>query len=438
MYNSLAKMKESQNVSIKIAGSKSISNRAILIAALSQGSSVIRNLPNIQDVSIMVKALQSLSIPIKLNKRKQYIKIAGCNGILPKKNNNIFCKNSGTLTRFVIPVCATQNEKSYYIYASKQMTKRPIKELLLALEKLNMSAEYTNEKYKLPVHIKARNLYHNIIKINDKKSSQFLSGLLIASPYIKGGLSIKSQYKNDKSYVQMTIKIMKIFGVNVRKNKNTYIVRSEQYYKSNQYTVEPDISTASYFWALAAITNSTVQIQGATTKSIQGDIKFLNILKKMGCTINEKKGGISVTGNTKLKGILVNMKDLSDTFMTVAVIACFAQSHSYITGVFHTKFQESNRIFAITQGLKKLGIFVKSDQDSIYISPKNSVLCSGVVNSFNDHRIAMSLALIGLKHENIIVENVECVKKTCPDYFEKMNKITTHGGEYQNNVFLKI
>ena len=240
---------------------------------------------------------------------------------------------------------------------------------------------------------------------------------------MKDGLILESIINHKQPYLEMTAKVMAEFGVQVNVENNAYKVSKTHYISPSKYTIEPDVSTASYFWALAAITNSRVKVMNITKDSKQGDIKFLEVLQQIGCTINYTADGVEVIGAASLKGITVNMRSFSDTFMTLAAIACFADSDTYISGLTHTRGQESDRVAAMAEGLTRLGIFVKTTKDSMMISPSRNNLQSAEVESYNDHRIAMSLALLGLKQDGVIINNAQAVSKTCPDYFEKMRMI---------------
>lgn len=425
MKNFIPQLKSSVSKQVYLDGSKSIANRVLIIAAMAKGKTKFNNLPNSADVLACVQALKELGCELDHNQQTKSLSIQGCEGVFPKKQAKIFCNESGTLTRFIIPMCALQSKAEYSVSATARMMDRPIADLLVPLENLGMDAIYAIKKYSLPLTIKANPLVSNTIKVDGKKSSQFASGLLMAAPYIQDGLTLQSVSDHKQPYLEMTAKVMAEFGVVVEIKDNFYKVSQTKYISPSEYIVEPDISTASYFWALAAITNSTIKVMSVTKNSKQGDIKFLEILEQIGCTVNYCADGIEVLGTKNLKGITVNMRNFSDTFMTLAVIACFADSDTHIFGIAHTRGQESDRVSAMAVELTKVGICVKTTQDSITISPSKSRLKPAEVDSYNDHRIAMSLALLGLKQNGIIVNNAEAVSKTCPDYFARMKAIVS-------------
>ncbi|WP_116962991.1 3-phosphoshikimate 1-carboxyvinyltransferase [Fastidiosibacter lacustris] len=421
---SLSVAKKPIKAEVSLPGSKSLSNRVLLIAALANGESVIENLPLSKDVLAAVGALKALEVKHSFNKWEGKITILGGGGKFPKTNARIFCNEAGTLTRFIIPLCAAQEQGEYYIYAASRMMARPIQSQLQVLEAMGMKAIYEDVTHKLPITIKAQSLnQQGVLTIDGGQSSQFLSGLLMAAPFIKEGLVIKSNTDHPQSYVDMTVQMMRDFGVRINVQNHIYSVPAKQCYQACHYVIEPDLSTASYFWALAAITNGKMKVKHVKLNAKQGDIRFLEVLKMMGCQICEEQDGITVYGTDKLKGVTINMRNFSDTFMTVAAIACFAEGETHITGLAHTRLQESDRLSAMAEGLTRLGVKVKTTQDSIHIYPKESHLQSAEVDGHSDHRIAMSLALLGLVQSEVIIKGAECVSKTCPDYFERMEKI---------------
>ncbi|WP_440683245.1 3-phosphoshikimate 1-carboxyvinyltransferase [Cysteiniphilum halobium] len=409
---------------VSLPGSKSLSNRVLLIAALAKGESVIDNLPLSKDVLAGVDALKALGVSQRFDESLGRIVIQGTNGSFPRQKARIFCNEAGTLTRFIVPLCAAQKSGEYYIYAAQRMMARPIAEQLLILNSLGMQAKYEQNQLSLPMTILAEGLKQKeSLSIDGTKSSQFLSGLLIAAPLIDGGLIIHSNTDHPQPYVQMTVDMMRDFGVAIDVDNNMYKIQGNQSYQARHYAIEPDISTASYFWALAAITQGDVKIKHVVHDAKQGDIRFLDVLEKMGCQVIAEEDGIRVIGGDVLRGVMVDMRNFSDTFMTVAAIACFANGQTHITGLAHTRLQESDRVSAMAEGLTRLGVKVTTTQDSIHIYPEKSALKAATVEGHNDHRIAMSLALIGLKQEGVIINGAECVSKTCPDYFERMAKI---------------
>lgn len=408
---------------VYLDGSKSISNRSLIIAAMADGETRFENLPNSADVLACVAALKELGCSIEHNQENKTLNILGCSGEFQNKNAKIFCNESGTLTRFIIPMCAVQGSGNYYVYAKQRMMERPLADQLKPLEELGMKAVYHEKSHAMPMTINANSLEGGSIKVDGKKSSQFASGLLMAAPFMQQGLELNSITDHKQPYLDMTVKVMSEFGADVNVEGNIYNAKKSNYISPGKYIVEPDVSTASYFWAFAAITDSTIKVMNVTKNSKQGDIKFLEVLEMIGCNVKYHDYGIEVSGTQELKGVNINMRNFSDTFMTLAAIACFANSDTHISGLSHTRGQESDRVSAMAEGLTRLGMYVETTQDSILISPSRSKFQPAEVDSYNDHRIAMSLALLGLRNKGVIVNNAEAVSKTCPDYFDRMRNL---------------
>ena len=412
------------NTVVSVEGSKSISIRALIISAMCNGMSRISNLAQNDDVQSCINVLRTLGIEYVIDRKKKTIDIYGCQGRFPIKKANLFCNESGLLTRIMIPLCAAQSRGVYCISGHSNMINRPIYEQIKILNNFGLKIKYLQKDKKLPISIYSRGIYNKEAEIEGRISSQFLSGILISAPFFYRPLTIISKVSHIQPYILMTKNIMKEFSVNVKTNNfNQYYVDNKQKYFATDYFIEPDVSTASYFWALAIITRGKVKVRDINLNSQQGDIEFLRIIEKMGGQVFEDKSGITVSGNRVIKGIKLNMRSCSDVFMTIAVIACFANSPTHISGLSHTKFQESKRVQAIGSELKKVGIKVFYTEDSISIYPQEKKINSVVLNSHNDHRIAMSLALLGLKIPNIKIRGGSCVKKTCPNYFKIMNEI---------------
>lgn len=423
MKDFVPKVKSATNQQVYLDGSKSIANRSLIIAAMATGQTRFENLPNSADVLACVEVLKELGCQVDHDQHNKTLVVDGCNGSFQNQDAKIFCNESGTLTRFIIPMLAVQKPGQYYVYAKQRMMDRPLEDLVRPLEQLGMIANYHEKNYAMPLTIGANGLLGGAIAVDGKKSSQFASGLLMSALFMQNGLELNSITDHKQPYLDMTTKVMAEFGVDINIQGNIYTVQESKYTSPGRYIVEPDVSTASYFWAFAAITGSTIKVMNVTSKSKQGDIKFLEVLEAIGCEVKYFDDGIQVTGSDNLKGIKVNMRNFSDTFMTLAVIACFARQDTHITGLTHTRGQESDRVLAMAEGLTKLGVYVETTQDSIFISPTRSQIKPAQVDSHNDHRIAMSLALLGLKYDGVVINNAEAVSKTCPDYFDRMREL---------------
>ncbi|MFT6835599.1 MAG: 3-phosphoshikimate 1-carboxyvinyltransferase, partial [Francisellaceae bacterium] len=335
-------------------------------------------------------------------------------------NVKVFARDAGTVSRFLLPACAALGGE-YAFSASARMCERPMQPLLDILALQGIKFKFENMAGHLPLTFESSCLSGGTYNVSGSKSSQFLSGLLIASPYAKSTTLLNSDSTHLQPYVDMTANMMIEFGVSVDRVGNSYCIESGQAYSGRDYMLEPDVSTASYFWAVAALTEGKILVQNIKRDCLQGDIEFLNLLQKMGCKVVSNDDGIIVYGPKQLKSVKLNMRSYSDTFMTAAVLACFAEGETCLFGLSHTRLQESDRIECIAKGLRALGANVRTDADAIYVQP--GIMRGAEVSGCNDHRIAMSLALVGIKVPGVIITGADCVKKTCPDYFERMKNI---------------
>jgi len=392
-------LKKSFNAPLILPGSKSITNRALIMAAQCSTTSDLKNLLLSDDTQTCRSALDSMNT-----------------------SRIIDCQDAGTVARFLVPLCAVKGGE-YRFDGSARMRQRPMQSLLQILEHLGTVFEWLGKPYHMPFILRCAELQGGNININIAESSQFLSGLLIAAPLTKQGMSITSTNKISMlPYVQMTLKLMRAFGIKpvILDDYTIHILPTT--YQATALSIEPDASTASYFFAAAALCNSQVRIMDLNADSIQGDLQFLMCLRQMGCRIKYHNDAIEVTGAQTLKPIgEINMKGFSDTFMTLAIIAPFLSKPTLIHGLEHTRMQESDRIAAMVDGLTRLGIKTHDTQDSLTIFPGTPKGC--VINSHNDHRIAMSFATIGLKVSGISVQDAACVSKTCPTFFDLLKKL---------------
>lgn len=421
MKHTIRAIKSPIFANITIPGSKSMTNRALLLAALADGISEISGILISDDTVAFVHALQQLGIVVQLNKEDHSCVVGGGNGTFPKKEASIWCDSAGTVARFLIAACAIVPGK-YAFDATPQLRNRPIGPLLQALSA--QGAKIISDNQKMPLVIKGvEGLMGGDIEIDGSETGQFTSALLMIAPFAKITVEVQSQDIVNRPYVDMTCAMMADFGVLVRRMPQArFLIPVPQRYRAINYLIEPDLSTASYFFAAAAVTGGRVTIQAFDREnSKQGDVKFLLILEKMGCETIETAEGFTVKGPAELQGVNVDMRDFSDTFMTLAAIAPFANSPTTITNIGHTRLQESNRIKVMREGLEKLCVKVEEGDDWIRIYPSQS--CAGEIESFNDHRIAMAFAVIGLRVPGVVINGAECVSKTCPNFFALWDKL---------------
>lgn len=402
---------------IKIPGSKSMTNRALLLAAMADGVSEISGILISDDTRAMANALHTLGIAITLDEENASCIIGGSSGHFPKNDAKIWCDSAGTTARFLLAVCASF-PGTYYFDSTAQLRHRPIAPLLSTLIAQGAAVTSNENTLQMPLTLKGTDgLQGGEIDIEGSETGQFISALLMAAPFAKTAMEIRAAEIVNRPYVDMTCAMMADFGVVVRRlHKARFLIPVPQRYHAIDYVIEPDLSTASYFFAAAAVTGGMITIQPFDREeSKQGDVRFLLILEKMGCEIIESELGFSVKGPKQLKGINVDMRDFSDTFMTLAAIAPFATTPTTITNIAHTRLQESNRIQAMREGLEKIHVKVEEGSDWMKIFPSEPV--AGTIESYEDHRIAMAFSVIGLRVPGIKIEGAQCVSKTCPTFF---------------------
>lgn len=410
------------NVEIEVPGSKSYTNRALLVTALAQGDSILTGALFSDDTYYMCDALRRLGVHITDDSDQATFHVTGNGGNIPVQGAKLYVGNSGTTTRSIISYISLGHGE-FVIDGDEPMRQgRPISDLLDALQQLGVSAQSQYENGYLPVTIRANGLEGGETTLDTSKSSQFLTSLMLSAPYAKNGMDIEVVGHLKTPYIDITIAVMEAFGAQViNKDYQHFHIPGGQQYRPRSYHIEPDASSASYFFAAAAITGGRVTVKHLSTDSAQGDIQFLDVLEQMGCQVSVSDRGITVMGPDQLKGIDVDMKDISDTALTLAAIAPFADSKVCIRNIEHTRWQETDRIHAMVTELRKLGVSVDEHQDGLDITP--SSITPAAIDTYSDHRMAMAFSLIGLKVPGIKINDPECVSKTFPNYFEVFQNI---------------
>ena len=409
------------NATVRVPGSKSLTNRALMISALANGTTRLTNALFSDDSRYFVKALQTLGFDIKLDEANHEMIVTGLGGKIPATKAELFIGNSGTTARF-LSAFLTLGHGEYILDGEPRMRERPIGDLIHALNQLGVELEATNNCP--PVKIYAKGLPGGKTKIAGNLSSQFLSALLMAAPYAKSPIEIELTTElNSKPYVDMTIAVMKEFGIEIERHGYSRFTSHPAFYLPlTTYQIESDASAASYFFAAPAICGGTVCVENISRKSLQGDINFLDVLSQMGCTVTETNNCLLITGTTDLRGIDVNMRDIPDTAQTLAAIAPFASSPTRIRGIASARVKETDRVHATCTELARLGVRVKEHEDGMTIYPCGK-FNPAVIQTYNDHRMAMSFALIGLRVPGITIEDASCVSKTFPNFFEVLNTL---------------
>ena len=429
------------NLMVTVPGSKSITNRALLLAALAEGRSILDGVLFSDDSNVFLQALRDLGFTVEVDEKALRVALQGMGGRVPRSNANIYVGSAGTAARFLTAMTAMTVGK-FRLDASAQMKKRPMKELFDALTELGAGVHYLCDEGTFPVYVTGigHRQERGELSLNIDRSSQFLSALLMTAPSHFDDMTIHlTGQRSALSYVRMTEQMMKQFGhAGVeQESERCYRVEGRKGYRAQNYTVEPDVSAACYFYAMVPLLGIPVCVEHVHFESLQGDVEFLRILEKMGCTAQDTEKGVLLLPTSALSdagtqtpafhGVTVDMSSCSDQAITLAAIAPFADSPTCITGIGHIRFQESDRIHAICTELTRMGIRCEETQDSITIYPGTPKPCT--VATYDDHRMAMGFALTGLRTEGIVIDDPGCCRKTFENYFEVLDQVITEISE---------
>jgi 3-phosphoshikimate 1-carboxyvinyltransferase len=406
---------------IRVPGSKSLTNRALVIAALADGHSLLTGALDSEDTRVMVDALDRLGFAVESDPVAGTIHLQGKRGAIPAQSADLFVANSGTTLRFLTAMLGLGHGR-YRLDGVPRMRERPVDDLLLALNRLGANARSEFGTGCPPVIIEADGLDGGFVNIRGDISSQFLSGLLMALPAAKKPTTIEVDGPLvSQPYISMTLGVMNAFGADPSNQRFRRFNVSPQKYNGRTYPIEPDASAASYFFAAAAITGGTITVEGLGTKSIQGDMAFVDVLEHMGCRVERSPHSTTVTGGP-LNAPDVDMNSISDTVMTLGVVGLFARGVTRIRNVAHIRHKETDRILALAQELRKVGAIVEEQPDGLWIIPPDKYR-SARITTYNDHRIAMSLALVGLRVPGITILDPGCVGKTYPGFWEDLGRL---------------
>lgn len=414
------------NATVHVPGSKSITNRALVLAALAstQQACTLTGALRSEDTEVMVQCLDQLGFGIDADWDTETITIARNRTpyVIPASTADLFVGNSGTTIRFLTAMLAL-GHGSYRLDGIPRMRERPIGDLLEALRQLGIDATSDQGNGCPPVIVQSQGLPGGDVSIKANISSQYLSGLLLVAPFAKDTITLRiSGELVSEPYVAMTVTMLRQFGLEVQTPEpGVFVVPGQQQVTIAEYAIEPDASAASYFWALAAITGGRVTVAELSRQSLQGDVHFVNVLEQMGCRIEECDTGITVHGRP-LHGVDIDMNAISDTVMTLAAVALFADGPTHIRNVAHIRHKETDRIAALATELRKLGAEVTERPDGLSIHPR--VLSGCPLETYNDHRMAMSLALVGLGVPGVVIRHPACVAKTYPRYWQDLEAAT--------------
>jgi len=445
--------------SVRVPGSKSITNRALILAALTASyatDTVLEGALQSEDTEVMIESLRRLGFLITPNWNAAQIcvrklktpcgKIGGLfagmiptdigdliGRVIPADSADLFVANSGTSMRFLTALVAAGNGR-YRLDGVPRMRERPIEDLLDALRQLGAHAISENGDGCPPVLVESRGLSGGSVRIKGNISSQFLSGLMMAASRARGDITIDVEGPLvSVPYARMTLHMMRDFGVQCREDPpGRFLVLAITPEPLARYTIEPDASAASYFFGAAAITGGSITVLGLPSSlasvppkaapiiRLQGDVRFAEVLEQMGCRVEHDVDAITVHGGP-LHGIDIDMNDISDTVMTLGAVACFAEGPTTIRNVAHIRHKETDRLSALATELRRIGATVDERPDGLTITP--APLHGAVVQTYNDHRMAMSLALVGLTIPGIVINEPACVAKTYPRFFDDLERL---------------
>jgi 3-phosphoshikimate 1-carboxyvinyltransferase len=401
------------DVTIRVPGSKSVTNRALIVAALADGTSRIRNPLFADDSYWLMDALVRLGIDVSADGGRAEVRVNGQSGVIDASNVDLFVGNAGTVARFLPPVLAL-GRGPYTVDGVPRMRERPVADLVDAMRQLGAAVEYAGKQGRFPLSIKGGGIPGGRVCVSGSKSSQFISGLLMAAPYAAHQVTLLAEGRKEWPYVGITVAMMRDFGVYVDEARHRFAV-APALYRARDYEVEPDASGASYFMAAAAVTGGRVRIPNLGSASPQGDLRFAGVLHEMGCRVELAPDFVEVEGPDRLQGAEVDMNAFSDTMITLSAIAPFATDPTTIKNIAHTRLQETDRLSAVATELGRLGIKTQTTSSSIRIIP--GAIRPGVVETYGDHRIAMAFAVTGLAAPGIRIRDPGCVSKTFPGYF---------------------
>ena len=412
------------DASVTVPGSKSITHRAFVAASLARGRSLIKNSLDCEDTRYTLQGLRDLGVPISVG--ADGVGVSGTGGVFPPPGGGlkeIFLGNSGTSYRFLVSIAALARGE-YVLTGNPRMHRRPIGDLVRALRDLGVGVSYDGEPLYPPVRIRARGIPGGRVIIPGDKSSQYVSSLLLAGPCMEHGLDVEVQGEMvSHPYLDLTLDVMAAFGISpIREGYRSFRIPGDQHYRACRLTIEGDASSASYFWAAAAVTGGTVKTRNIFARDTrQGDMGFLDILEKMGCRVEKGQDHVVVCGGP-LSGIDADMSTMPDMVPTLAAVALFAQGRTVIRNVPHLRYKESDRLEAIATQWHQLGASLEELPDGLIIHG-NLPLSGAILDPHDDHRIAMALAVIGLRVPHLQIKNGDCVNKSFPNFWELWKRL---------------
>lgn len=410
---------------VRLPGSKSLTNRALLAAALARGESTLHGILLAEDTRLMIDALEALGLAVAVDPHggdeRPRARVVGRGGYFPNTDASLYCGNAGTVLRFFAAACAAA-QGDFRLDGSARMRQRPLGDLVSALIDLGASINYEQQAGFCPLRIHGRGLRGGPVTLHNPQSSQFVSAILLAAPRALRDVLIEiTGNLPSRPYVAMTLHVMEAFGISVlAEGDRRFIVPEGQTYRACEYEIEPDASAASYFFAAAALTGGRVTVEGLGRSSRQGDTGFVRTLESMGCRIEQDENQTTVFGPPVggLRGVDVDLGDMPDTAPTLAVLAAFAGGPTRIRNVSNLRIKESDRLAALATELGRMNVATELLPDGIVIQP-DGIPHAARIATYDDHRIAMSFALAGLRLDGMAIADPDCVVKTFPGFFDE-------------------
>jgi 3-phosphoshikimate 1-carboxyvinyltransferase len=412
---------EPLDATVTVPGSKSITNRAMVAAALAEGRSVLEGALVADDTEAMAEGLARLGIAVSVDRARATVTVEGAAGRIPPGPAAVDARLSGTTARFLLPLLAL-GPGPYRLDGAEPLRSRPMGPLVAALRQLGAEVVDHGRPGHLPVTVVGGSLAGGAVRLSGDVSSQFLSGLLLSGPAMAGGLQVElTTPLVSRPYVELTATTMAAFGAEVDHDGGQRFHVPSGSYRGTSHIVEPDASAASYFFAAAALCGGRVRVAGLGRRSAQGDLRFVEVLEQMGATVRRDDAGTEVVGRGVLHGVDVDLSDCSDTAQTLAVVAVFASTPTRVRGIGFIRRKETDRIAAVVHELRRCGIDADEEDDGFVVRPGRPRPTR--VATYGDHRMAMSFALLGLRVSGIEIADPECVGKTFPDFFSVLSRL---------------
>jgi 3-phosphoshikimate 1-carboxyvinyltransferase len=411
-------------------GSKSLTNRALVLASIASGTSRLTNVLLADDTRVMLDGLRRLGFDVRLDEPTKTVTVVGTGGVIPAAAAELFCGNSGTTIRFLAALCSI-GRGTYTLDGVPRMRQRPIGELVDVLKNIGVRAGYTGDPGYPPIQVHADGLAGGVVRYGSAASSQFLSAVSMVGPFARHELRVHLESPQTSwPYVAMTLRLMDHFGHTPELIRDPATGEPKQLivpaggYRGTDYAIEPDASNAAYFLAIAAVhPGASVTVPGLGSESLQGDVGVAKLLGRMGASVKTEKQSVTVIGTDRLEGIDVDLSGMPDQAQTLAVVALLAKGPTTLRGLKTLRVKETDRLTAVSTELRKFGAVVSVDaDDAMTIIPPETPIAAAV-DTYDDHRMAMSFAIAGTKIAGVVIRNSECVGKTYPDFFSDLAKL---------------